>query len=109
MTTITRAARRVALSCEGSARILLSPELAEQVAAALLSGKQGPARALLDVARTAARLVVVTDGAGWVAVGQWGQYGEQYAGWPRSEARAAAAELLRVAGEIEARFVEATE
>lgn len=109
MTRITRAARRVALSCEGSARILLSPELAEQVASALLLGKQGPARVILDIERSAARLVVVTDGAGWVAVGQWGQYGEQYAGWPRSEARAAAAELLRVTGEIEQRFVEAAE
>lgn len=87
MTAITRSGRSVALSCEGSARILLSPERAESLALAIRGAEHGPARVIYQAQRTAALLVAVVrpepGGLYTVAVCQEGSYGWQACGWER--------------------------
>jgi len=87
VTTITRSGRSVALSCEGSARILLTPERAEALALAIRGAEHGPARVIYEVQRTAALLVAVVKpepgGLYTVAVCQEGSYGWQACGWER--------------------------
>lgn len=117
-TQITRSGRSVALSCEGSARILLSPERAEALALAIRGAEHGPERVIYEVQRTAALLVAVVKpepgGLYTVSVRQEGTYGWQACGWELvkwSELRRVSRVLIGLADEIEekTRKVEAAE
>ena len=113
-TTIARAASRIALQSDGSARILLTPERAEALALAI-RGAQGPARVIWSVQRTAALLVATVkpeEGGLWtISVRQEGRYGWQACGWECvswSELRRVSRALIGLADEIRER-VEAAE
>lgn len=105
ITSVTRDARKIALSCDGERRIHLTPERAESFAIALLSSLRVTGHAkqiVLDEPRSAGYrlLVVACPETQEIAVANIGPYGDSYAGWPYTEAREAAAELLRVALDI---------